>query len=105
VESDIHSISPVTIIDNAAIAASSATSVEQLLARQPIFGTQGVNGNQDDGGYGAAFVDLRGLNFDRTLVLVNGRHFVKSGIQTDEAAGRSQSIMARPINAISPGTK
>jgi outer membrane receptor protein involved in Fe transport len=76
---------PVTILDAAAIARSSATTIDQLLGELPDLGFQGVNGSQNDGGYGAAFADLRNLNFNRTLVLVNGRRFVLTGIKTDEA--------------------
>lgn len=83
--SDITSASPLTVIGADAIAASSATSLDQVLNKLPSFGFQGVNGAQNDGGYGAAFLDLRNLNFNRTLVLVNGRRFVMSGIKTDEA--------------------
>ncbi len=83
--SDAANSSPITVINSETIAASSATSLDQILNKQPAFGFQGVNGNQNDGGYGAAFVELRNLNFNRTLVLVDGRRFVLSGIKTDEA--------------------
>jgi outer membrane receptor protein involved in Fe transport len=82
---DRTSANPVTIIDAETIAASGATTIDQLLTMIPAMGFQGVNGNQNDGGYGAAFADLRNLNFNRTLVLVNGRRFVLTGIKTDEA--------------------
>ena len=65
---DTTSVSPITVVDGDAIAASSATSLDQVLNKLPAFGFQGVNGNQNDGGFGATFVDLRNLNFNRTLV-------------------------------------
>ncbi len=68
-----------------AIARSGDATLGQLLDQLPAFGSQGVSGAQNDGGYGEYFVDLRNLNFDRTLVLVDGKRFVLSGIQTDEA--------------------
>ena len=74
-----------TILSGSDIANSGASSLGSLLDELPSFGTQGVNGAQNDGGDGAYFVELRNLNFDRTLVLVNGKRFVLSGIQTDEA--------------------
>jgi outer membrane receptor protein involved in Fe transport len=74
-----------TVVDAQSIAASSAVSLDQVLEKLPEFGFQGVNGNQNDGGFGATFVDLRNLNFNRTLVLVDGRRVVLSGIKTDEA--------------------
>ncbi|MDR3438297.1 TonB-dependent receptor domain-containing protein [Telmatospirillum sp.] len=91
---DITSVSPVTVIDGDTIAASGAASLDQVLNKLPIFGFQGVNGSQNDGGYGAAFLDLRNLNFNRTLVLVNGRRFVLSGIKTDEAVDMNNIPLA-----------
>jgi outer membrane receptor protein involved in Fe transport len=74
-----------TLLSAADIARSGASTIGALLDQLPAFGSQGVNGAQNDGGFGEYFVDLRNLNFDRTLVLVDGRRFVLSGIQTDEA--------------------
>jgi outer membrane receptor protein involved in Fe transport len=68
-----------------AIARSGVSTLGALLDELPEFGSQGVNGAQTDGGFGEYFIDLRNLNFDRTLVLVDGSRFVLSGIQTDEA--------------------
>ena len=67
------------------IARSGADSLGALLEQVPAFGAQGVNAAQTDSGFGEYFIDLRNLNFDRTLVLVDGNRFVLSGIQTDEA--------------------
>jgi iron complex outermembrane receptor protein len=82
---DANSTSPVSVLDADAIAAGGATSLEQALTSIPALGFQGVSGSQNTGGYGAAFADLRNLNFNRTVVVVNGRRFVLSGITTDEA--------------------
>jgi outer membrane receptor protein involved in Fe transport len=76
---------PVTTITSTTIERSGATSLEELLEQIPALGAQGVNANQNGGGYGETFVDLRNLNFDRTVVLVDGKRFVASGIKTDEA--------------------
>ncbi len=74
-----------TSLGAADIASSGAATIGALLDQLPAFGSQGVNGAQNDGGFGEYFIDLRNLNFDRTLVLVDGKRFVLSGIQTDEA--------------------
>jgi outer membrane receptor protein involved in Fe transport len=74
-----------TLAGGQAIARSGQSSLGALLDQLPAFGSQGVNSAQTDGGFGEYFVDLRNLNFDRTLVLVDGSRFVLSGIQTDEA--------------------
>ena len=80
-----HSPVATTVLDADAIARSGASSIGALLDQLPSFGSQGVNSAQNDGGFGEYFIDLRNLNFDRTLVLVDGKRFVLSGIQTDEA--------------------
>jgi outer membrane receptor protein involved in Fe transport len=74
-----------TVLGADAIARSGASSIGALLDQLPAFGAQGVNDAQNDGGYGEHFVDLRNLDFNRTLVLVDGKRFVPSGIRTDEA--------------------
>jgi outer membrane receptor protein involved in Fe transport len=74
-----------TVLGATGIARSGTNTIGALLDQLPAFGSQGVNGAQNDGGFGEYFVDLRNLNFDRTLVLVDGQRFVLSGIQTDEA--------------------
>ena len=73
------------VVDGQAIARSGAATLDEYLQRLPMFGSQGVNQNQNQGGYGVSFVDLRNLNFNRTLVLIDGRRVVLSGITTDEA--------------------
>jgi outer membrane receptor protein involved in Fe transport len=78
-------ISPLTIVEGDALANSGTTTIDEYLQRLPMFGSQGVNQSQNDGGYGASFLDLRNLNFNRTLVLIDGRRVVLSGIKTDEA--------------------
>jgi iron complex outermembrane receptor protein len=74
-----------TVLSAGEIARSGSDSLGALLDQLPAFGSQGVNSAQDNGGFGEYFIDLRNLNFDRTLVLVDGQRFVVSGIQTDEA--------------------
>jgi outer membrane receptor protein involved in Fe transport len=76
---------PVTVIDREAIDRSGAATIDELLLRLPSAGFQGINQNQNGGGFGVSFIDLRNLNFNRTLVLVDGRREVLSGIKTDEA--------------------
>ena len=74
-----------TLLGSQQIDSSGISSIGSLLDQLPAFGSQGVNNAQAGGGFGEYFVDLRNLNFDRTLVLVDGKRFVLSGIQTDEA--------------------
>jgi outer membrane receptor protein involved in Fe transport len=78
-------IAPAIVIDGDAVARSGASTLDDYLKKLPAFGFQGVNQNQNEGGYGVSFIDLRNLNFNRTLVLIDGRRVVLSGIKTDEA--------------------
>ncbi|MBL8513823.1 MAG: TonB-dependent receptor plug domain-containing protein, partial [Betaproteobacteria bacterium] len=69
---NVESVSPITTIDAAAIKVDGLRSVENLLNNLPqVFADQGAN--ISNGATGNANVNLRGLNPERTLVLVNGR--------------------------------
>jgi outer membrane receptor protein involved in Fe transport len=85
-ERTTHTIgaAPMTTITAGQMARSSATTLEQVLQTMPAMGFQGVEAS-NAGGFGEYFVDLRNLNFNRTLTLVDDDRFVVSGIKTDEA--------------------
>ncbi|WP_346839032.1 TonB-dependent receptor [Microbulbifer sp. SAOS-129_SWC] len=76
---------PITILDSEAIQQSGVGTVDELLNKLPSMGTTGLNANDNNGGQGLSFVDLRNLGSARTLVLVNGRRFVSSSSGTDSA--------------------
>lgn len=69
---------PITIVDSEAIQRSGVGTIDELLNQLPSMGTTGINANDNNGGQGLSFVDLRNLGSARTLVLVNGRRFVSS---------------------------
>ncbi|MCX2783543.1 TonB-dependent receptor [Microbulbifer thermotolerans] len=69
---------PITIVDSEAIQRSGVGTIDELLLQLPSMGNAGINANDNNGGNGLAFVDLRNLGSARTLVLVNGRRFVSS---------------------------
>lgn len=69
---------PITIVDSDAISRSGVGTIDELLNQLPSMGTTGINANDNNGGAGLSFVDLRNLGSARTLVLVNGRRFVSS---------------------------
>ncbi|WP_160152679.1 TonB-dependent siderophore receptor [Microbulbifer sp. ALW1] len=69
---------PITIVDSQAIQRSGVGTIDELLNQLPSMGTTGINANDNNGGAGLSFVDLRNLGSARTLVLVNGRRFVSS---------------------------
>ncbi len=72
---DITASSPVSVYGSEKITAVNTVNVEEFLRDLPQFspsvGAQGNNGND-----GSATVDLRNLDEERTLVLVNGKRFV-----------------------------
>ncbi|WP_445363280.1 TonB-dependent receptor plug domain-containing protein [Microbulbifer sp. ANSA003] len=69
---------PITLVDSEAIQRSGVGTIDELLNQLPSMGTTGINANDNNGGDGLSFVDLRNLGSARTLVLVNGRRFVSS---------------------------
>jgi iron complex outermembrane receptor protein len=76
---DLQGFSPVQVIDASDIDMSSVANIQDLLLKNPAFGTPGIsrtNSNFSTASAGAATVDLRNLGASRTLVLVNGRRFV-----------------------------
>lgn len=82
-----ESPAPVQVISSADIAASGVANVQELLLKNPVFGTPSIsrtNSNFSNESAGVATVDLRNLGVDRTLVLVNGRRYV-SGIPGSSA--------------------
>jgi iron complex outermembrane receptor protein len=74
-----ESPSPLQVIGAIDIAASGVTNVQELLLKNPTFGTPAIsrtNSNFSTASAGVATIDLRNLGTARTLVLVNGRRFV-----------------------------
>ncbi len=69
---------PITVVGSEAISQSGVSNVDDLLRQLPAMGTNGIGKNDNNGGQGLAWVDLRNLGSARTLVLVNGRRFVQS---------------------------
>lgn len=81
------SASPLQSIGAAEIRQQGAINVQDVLLRNPTFGTPGIsrtNSSFATQSAGVATVNLRNLGEDRTLVLVNGRRFV-SGLPGSNA--------------------
>ncbi len=75
---------PLTVVTSAQIEHSSSQTIEDVLQRLPSIGTSGLYGATNNGGEGASCTDIRNFGINRTLVLVNGRRFVHSGILGDD---------------------
>jgi iron complex outermembrane receptor protein len=90
---EFESASPVSVYSAQDIRDSSANSLDEFLSRQPEFagalGTTTNNGNN-----GTKMVDLRGLGYKRTLVLINGRRQVGSFV------GSALDLGAVDLNSI-----
>lgn len=75
----IDSVAPVQVVSAEAIADSGVANVQDLLLKNPAFGTPALSRTNSafvTSGVGIATVDLRDLGSDRTLVLINGRRVV-----------------------------
>ncbi|MCE4553685.1 TonB-dependent receptor domain-containing protein [Roseateles cellulosilyticus] len=77
-----ESPAPIQVLTAADIQASGATNLQDLLQKNPTFGTPTIsrtNSNFSTSSAGVSTINLRNLGVDRTLVLVNGRRYV-SGV-------------------------
>ncbi|MFK4871346.1 TonB-dependent receptor domain-containing protein [Novosphingobium sp. ZW T3_23] len=72
---------PLQIVDSARIQQSGVANVQDLLLKNPVFGTPALSRTNSaflTSGTGVASIDLRDLGSARTLVLINGRRVVSS---------------------------
>nr|WP_255536331.1 TonB-dependent receptor [Pacificimonas pallii] len=75
----VDSAAPVQVLSNVQIEQAGVTNIQDLLLENPIFGTPGLSRTNSaflTAGTGVATVDLRDLQTNRTLVLINGRRVV-----------------------------
>jgi len=80
---DLEGFNPVSVIDRSMIDTQSQVSLGDILQRMPYSAGAAVNTGVNNGGSGAVNFSLRGLGSARTLVLVNGRRVVASGLGAD----------------------
>lgn len=77
-KADYVSISPIVTVDQSAIEATGVPTVELVLNRLPQF-VPTDTATSNNSGDGVATANLRGLQPNRTLVLLDGRRIVPSG--------------------------
>jgi len=81
---DLNTPAPVTVFSRAEVQASGKTSIGEFLQSMPEQGNapnfQLNNGGITYGADGATRINLRSLGVTRTLVLLNGRRMVNSGV-------------------------
>jgi len=78
---DVETAQPVFTLDKAAIKATGATNVNDILARMPSAGTPDITPQDtlsSGADVGGRYVNIRNLGSQRTLVLVNGRRWSTS---------------------------
>jgi iron complex outermembrane recepter protein len=79
-QADLEGANPVTVIDRAQMLRTGAPSVGEILQNLPSSAGGAVNTGVNNGGSGAVRFSLRGLGSQRTLVLINGKRAVASGL-------------------------
>jgi outer membrane receptor protein involved in Fe transport len=75
VRRDLDAPSPIVVVSEAAIESAGNVTIEETLNEMPQLASDNTSSVNSGGGSGILTADLRGLNPERTLVLVNGRRF------------------------------
>ncbi|HEX4421767.1 MAG TPA: TonB-dependent receptor plug domain-containing protein, partial [Kofleriaceae bacterium] len=79
---EVDSPSPVSVVDKQKLEGAGITNVGDILQKIPAQGNA-INAQNNNGGDGSVRIDLRSLGTSRTLVLLNGRRVVPSGLGAD----------------------
>ena len=77
---DLEGSNPVTVINRDQILRTGAPTIGEVLQNLPSSAGGAVNTGVNNGGSGAIRFSLRGLGTSRTLVLINGKRAVASGL-------------------------
>src|SRR5450755_4233795 len=84
---DLETASPVYTIDHTAIQNSGVASVGELIMQLPSVNGAATNPQVNNGGgFGESYIELRGLDAKRTVILIDGRRL---GIIGDPGSGTS----------------
>jgi len=81
---EVDSPSPVSVVDKQKLDSAGITNVGDILQKIPSQGNA-INAQNNSGGDGSTRIDLRSLGTRRTLVLLNGRRVVASGLGADDS--------------------
>jgi outer membrane receptor protein involved in Fe transport len=79
---EVDSPSPIAVVDRERMDSAGITNVGDILQKIPSQGNA-INSQNNNGGDGSTRIDLRSLGSARTLVLMNGRRLVPSGLGAD----------------------
>jgi outer membrane receptor protein involved in Fe transport len=94
---DLNTPAPVTVISHEQIAESGKSTIGEFLQSLPEQ-AGGANSQVNNGGDGSQTVDLRGIQANRTLVLINGRRMISSA--TAQSFYETVDLNAIPTAAI-----
>jgi iron complex outermembrane recepter protein len=84
---DLETASPVYTIDHTAIQNSGVTTVGELVMQLPSINGSATNPSVNNGGgFGESYIELRGLDAKRTVILLDGRRI---GLVGDPGSGTS----------------
>ena len=86
---DMEGANPVQVITREELVSSGITNMGDILQEIPSVAGAGTNTAINNGGSGAIRVSLRGLGSSRTLVLLNGRRMVASGLGANSSVDLS----------------
>src|SRR5262245_43741137 len=81
---ELTTASPISVVGKEKIDAAGITNVGEILQKLPAQGNA-INASVNNGGDGSTRIDLRSLGPNRTLVLINGRRVVSSGLGADDS--------------------
>ena len=81
VRRDLDAPSPVVVVSEAAIESAGNVTIEETLNELPQLASDNTSSVNSGGGSGILTADLRGLDPERTLVLVNGRRFTPANAE------------------------
>jgi len=81
---EVDSPSPVSVVDREKMESAGLTNVGDILQKIPSQGNA-INAQNNNGGDGSTRINLRSLGTARTLVLLNGRRVVSSGLGADSS--------------------
>jgi len=102
VRPDLKSASPIATIGADEFRATNTVTAEAILSASPQF-VPGITSTTNNGNGGTATVDLRGLGSQRTLVLIDGKRMVPSGIGGAVDINAIPTVLIKRVDILTGG--
>ena len=102
---DLEGANPVTVMQRSEINMMGVNNVGDILRNITASAGAATNTNVNNGGEGAVRFSLRGLGAQRTLVLLNGKRVVASGLGADDSVdlGNIPTAMVERVEVLKDG--